>query len=123
MASQTTGSAGGLRNTSPRGAAGSVRVEPQAGQLAQGRGERGVGFQPGQVHAQAEVRAAGEGQVLPGVAAAHVEAVGVGERGRVPPRAGHRHADQVAPAHGGAAEAGVAGGVAVHDGGRGFQAQ
>ena len=34
------------------------------------------------------MRAAGEGQVLRGVALAHVEAIRVGERGRVPARVG-----------------------------------
>ena len=34
------------------------------------------------------MRAAGEGQVLRGVAPAHVEAVRAGERGRVPARVG-----------------------------------
>ncbi len=100
-----------------------VRVEPQAGQQAEGGGDRRTGFQPGQVHAQAEVRAAGEGQVLPGVAAADVEAVRVRESGRVPPGAGYRDPDEVPLADGGAAEFDVAGSVAVHDGGRGFEAQ
>src|ERR1700721_4007193 len=77
-----------------------------------------AGLQAGQVGAEGEVRAVGEGQVLGSIGPADVEPIRVGEYRRVPVRARDRHRDLVSGADLGAAELGVAGGVAV-DHGRG----
>src|SRR6266487_565358 len=54
---------------------GRVRRESQAGQPEYGV-HRGLRLQPGQVHAETDVRPAGEGEVAAGVGTAYVEVVG-----------------------------------------------
>src|SRR6266436_6640098 len=68
-------------------------VQPQLGeQVKEGR-HGDPRLQPGQVSAEAEVRAVREGQMLRGIGTADVESVRVAEHRRIPvrPGDGHRH--------------------------------
>ena len=68
------------------------RIQAQAGEALEEPPDRGVRFEPGEVHADADVRAVRERDVVPRVLAPHVEAVGVGEEARIAVRAGERDA-------------------------------
>jgi len=74
-----------------RGGARVAGVQVQPGKQAQDGLDGDLGLQPGQVRAQAEVRAVGEGQVAPGVGAADDEGIGLTEDRRVPVRRGDGH--------------------------------
>ena len=93
---QRTRSSGGLRKTRPRAAAGCSGIEAQAREAVEHEADRRVRLEPREVHPDADVRALREGEVEPGVLAAHVEAVGVGEDGRVAVRRGERERDELA---------------------------
>ena len=67
------------------------------------------------MHAETDVRALGECDVMMGVRPPHVEAVGIVEDRRVPVRTGERHGDEIAPLDPSARELDVTGGVAVDD--------
>jgi hypothetical protein len=85
--------------------------------------ERNACFEPGEVHADADVGAAGKGDLASGVSAKDVEARRVGEDGRVAIGAGDRDADEVAASDFRFADAHVAGGVAIDDSGGGLEPQ
>jgi hypothetical protein len=63
-----------------------------------------LGFEAGEVHAEADVRSAGEGKVTPRVGSAYVVPVWVGEDRWITVRARQGHSDQVAAADLGAGE-------------------
>src|SRR6188472_3370499 len=64
------------------GRRGARRIEAQARQALQQSADRRVGLQAGEVHPDAHVGTAREGQVLARVLATDVEAVGICERAR-----------------------------------------
>ena len=88
--------------TSRRAAA--RRVEAKARQPLQRPLERDARLQPGEVHAEADVRPMGERDLEVEVRAARLEAVGIGKDVRVAIRARQRERDEVAPRDRGAAE-------------------
>ena len=75
------------------------------------------------MHAHADMRAVGEGDVEPRVLAPHVESVGVGEDARIAVGAGDRDGHELPSADRGSREADVAGGVAVDHCGCRFETQ
>src|SRR5260370_10273349 len=60
-----------------------LRIKAQAGEAVEQRADRRLRLQPGKVSARAEMRAAGKREALPGVVAAHVKPVGIGEERRI----------------------------------------
>jgi len=98
-------------------------VQPQPGEFLEERLHRDPGLQAGQVGAEAEVRAVGEGQVTGGVRPPDLEGVRIAEDPGIPVRAGQGHRDLVTGAYPGAAELSVAGRVAVDHGRGRFQPQ
>src|ERR1700733_5052217 len=96
-----------------------VWIDSHVGQSFQDRLERGPCLEPGQVNAQADVRAVGEGEVTavrvgsgqpPGI-----EPVGVGEHRGVAVRGADRDADELAFSYLRVAYLGVGCGVAIDD--------
>ena len=74
-------------------ARGRSRVEPEARQPLQHPLDRDLRLQPGEVHAEADVRPLGERDLeVERSGGSHVEAVGIVEDRRVPVRAGERDA-------------------------------
>jgi hypothetical protein len=97
--------------------------ETQAHQPLQDGAHRDVRLEAGEVHPDADVRAAGEREVAPGVRASRLVGVGIVEGRRVPVRGGDRDPDEIARGHVGVAEVHVGGRVAVDDRRRRLQAQ
>src|SRR5262245_25862364 len=90
-----------------------IGVEPQSGQAIQEPTDCDCGLGPGQLCAEAGVRALREAEVEPGVGAADVETFGVAEHGRIAVSAGDRHRDEVTALDPRAPELDVTGGIPV----------
>jgi hypothetical protein len=93
-------------------------VEPQPGQQVKQRAGRGRGLRGRQLRAGAEVRPAGEAQIVLRARPAGLELVRATEHRRVPVRPGDRHPDQITAPDKGPGQLRIGGGVPV-DHGRG----
>ena len=99
------------------------RVQAQPREALERQRERRVRLQAREVHPDAHVRPAREREVAPRVRASRVEAVGIGERRRIPVGGSDRDPHEVARRDPRSAELGVRGRVAVDRRRGGLEAQ